>query len=639
MINEYFKPGNERKALFPVEFQDLFEFYKSLEATWWLAADIPYASDLDSWETLNKDEQHFIKNVLAFFAESDAIISDNLIANMSEAVPYREAKFFYNKQAANEDIHNETYSMLLDKLVSDPKEKEMLLSAIDNIPAVGKKAQWAEQWVTKGDIIDKLIAFTIVEGLLFSGSFCAIYYMNSRQKLPALSEANRYISQDECFIKGTEVLTPKGWKLMHEVSVGDEVIGYKEGIAQVEKVQRVIEKEYEGDMISFKHARHKCIVTPNHDMIINKKHDKKFYKVKAKDLKFNTGKAVLQTVDFNMPGKSNLTARDRLKIALQADGSNSKWTSEINGVKCRGKDGGHTHTMSLTKQRKQNRIEDLLNTAGIEFSKKERRAGKCVYTFHFEYEYDCKCLDWIFDLDLNKETCKDIIDECSRWDGSIISENSLLYCSTDKACVDVVQAVAVLAGYGTQVSRIVDNRKATYKDHFKLHINVNPREWSNSLAYSSDKIEYNGTVHCLTVPSGGLITRYEDRTFIAGNCLHTDFAIHLYKNYVLESKKKSNKYIAEMIEQALQTEREFILDSLPVSLIGMNSDLMNQYLQYVANDLYQRITEDPKPIYNDSNPFDFMENIAMRPKTNFFEKRVTEYQAARIGDIEETDDF
>jgi len=186
-----------RFVIFPIQHDDIWQFYKKAEASFWTAEEIDLQSDLSDWETLNKNEKYFIKNVLAFFAASDGIVNENLAENFVNEVQYPEAKFFYGFQIAMENIHSETYSLLIDTYVKDKKEKDKLFKALENIPAVQKKAEWALKWIESDSFAERLIAFAAVEGIFFSGSFCSIFWLKSRGKMPGLSFSNELISKDE----------------------------------------------------------------------------------------------------------------------------------------------------------------------------------------------------------------------------------------------------------------------------------------------------------------------------------------------------------------------------------------------------------------------------------------------------------
>ncbi|HMS98097.1 MAG TPA: ribonucleotide-diphosphate reductase subunit beta [Saprospiraceae bacterium] len=199
ILNEpLLKDNPNRFVLFPIEHNDIWKFYKISEASFWTAEEIDLVQDLTDWENkLTEDERFFIKHVLAFFAASDGIVNENLAENMVREVQYTEAKFFYGFQIMMENIHSETYSLLIDTYIKDPKEKDYLFHAIDNVPCVKKKADWALRWISNGSFQERLIAFAAVEGIFFSGSFCSIFWMKKRGLMPGLTFSNELISRDE----------------------------------------------------------------------------------------------------------------------------------------------------------------------------------------------------------------------------------------------------------------------------------------------------------------------------------------------------------------------------------------------------------------------------------------------------------
>lgn len=192
------EPNDGRFVLFPIQHDDIWQFYKKAEASFWTAEEIDLSLDIIDWESkLNDDERHFIKHVLAFFAASDGIVNENLAENFLSEVQYTEAKFFYGFQIAIENIHSETYSLLIDTYIKDDKDKNYLFNAIDTMDCVRKKAQWALRWIEQGSFAERLIAFAAVEGIFFSGSFCSIFWLKKRGLMPGLSFSNELISRDE----------------------------------------------------------------------------------------------------------------------------------------------------------------------------------------------------------------------------------------------------------------------------------------------------------------------------------------------------------------------------------------------------------------------------------------------------------
>jgi ribonucleoside-diphosphate reductase beta chain len=189
--------GN-RFVLFPIKFDEIWKMYKQAEASFWVAEEIDLTQDLMDWEKLNDNERHFIKHVLAFFAASDGIVNENLVVNFMQDVKIPEARCFYGFQVAIENIHAETYSLLIDTYIKDPSEKDFLFNALQTLPCVGKKANWALRWIENAPSFGhRLIAFAAVEGIFFSGSFCSIFWLKSRGLMPGLSFSNELISRDE----------------------------------------------------------------------------------------------------------------------------------------------------------------------------------------------------------------------------------------------------------------------------------------------------------------------------------------------------------------------------------------------------------------------------------------------------------
>lgn len=191
--------SEDRLVLFPIKHHDLWLRCKQQQSVIWLAEEIDVSKDMKDWEKLSPNERHFIKNILGFFAGSDGIVMENLATRFSREVMWPEARYFYANQNYMEAIHSETYSLLIDTYVTDKQEKHDLLHAIDTIPCVKKKADWALQWINSpdADFATRLIAFAAVEGIFFSGAFCAIFWMKQRGLMPGLTLSNEFIARDE----------------------------------------------------------------------------------------------------------------------------------------------------------------------------------------------------------------------------------------------------------------------------------------------------------------------------------------------------------------------------------------------------------------------------------------------------------
>jgi ribonucleoside-diphosphate reductase beta chain len=197
-VEPILQENKDRFVLFPIKHKEIWEMYKKAEASFWTAEEIDLEADLHHWEhKLTDDERHFIKHVLAFFAASDGIVNENLAINFMNEVQYPEARCFYGYQIMVENIHSETYSLLIDMYIKNTEEKHHLFHALETVPAVGRKANWALRWIENGDFAERLVAFAAVEGIFFSGSFCSIFWLKKRGLMPGLSFSNELISRDE----------------------------------------------------------------------------------------------------------------------------------------------------------------------------------------------------------------------------------------------------------------------------------------------------------------------------------------------------------------------------------------------------------------------------------------------------------
>ncbi|PPQ67806.1 hypothetical protein CVT26_007053 [Gymnopilus dilepis] len=193
------KVTEHRFVLFPIQYQEIWTLYKKAQASFWTAEEIDLSHDLTDWIRLTPGERHFISHVLAFFAASDGIVNENLVERFSNEVQVAEARCFYGFQIMIENVHSETYSLLIDSYIRDPEERDFLFHAIDNIPCVRRKADWALRWISdkKSTFAERLVAFAAVEGIFFSGSFAAVFWIKKRGLMPGLTFSNELISRDE----------------------------------------------------------------------------------------------------------------------------------------------------------------------------------------------------------------------------------------------------------------------------------------------------------------------------------------------------------------------------------------------------------------------------------------------------------
>ena len=188
-----------RYVIFPIQHDEFWKMYKASEANFWTTEELDLSKDMKDWVTLNDSEHHFVEHILAFFAASDGIVNENLVERFCQDVQILEAKFFYGFQIAMENIHSETYSLLIDTYIKDVSKKHELFNALETIPCIQKKAAWAQKWINDKDspFVNRVIGFAAVEGIFFSGAFCSIFWLKKRGLMPGLCHSNELISRDE----------------------------------------------------------------------------------------------------------------------------------------------------------------------------------------------------------------------------------------------------------------------------------------------------------------------------------------------------------------------------------------------------------------------------------------------------------
>jgi ribonucleoside-diphosphate reductase beta chain len=198
-MEKFLIEDNSRFTLFPIQYHDIWKSYENHKNAFWTAQEIDFSADLSQWEKLTIQERFFIENILGFFAGSDGIVLENLVSNFCSEIKNPEMRYFYTFQAMMENIHGECYSLLIESLVKDPKRKKILFNAIDTIPCISKKAEWAKKWLdTKNSFAQRIVAFAVVEGVFFSGAFCSIFWLKNRGiMINSLGKANELIARDE----------------------------------------------------------------------------------------------------------------------------------------------------------------------------------------------------------------------------------------------------------------------------------------------------------------------------------------------------------------------------------------------------------------------------------------------------------
>lgn len=645
---------NKKLSIYPIENKDLWTLYKTADrlCRGWGAEGGDYSND--DFKSLTENQQKHLGMNLAFFANSDKIVADNLALNFlqesDENVP-EEAKYFYGQQLHNEQIHAETYADIIVSYFPRQEEQLKMLTASENIPAVTKKVAWANKWLANGTFQEKLIAFAAVEGCLFASVFSTIFAYKSMQKqLPGLYWANNEISRDECYSKDTKVLTTKGFKLFSDLTLEDDVLQYTEnGKLEAVKPIRLIKKPYKGKMYYMNGKNMAFCVTENHDIPFKKTsvsttiNQSQIHKTPVKDMLFGSKIYVPQKAEAIDNPKDLLTPLQRLLIALQADGSTLNFKTIDGTVKSRGVNGGYNCGISISKQRKIERLDQILSDGNFPHSKSSLdNKGNHNYRLFLDSNINIKSLKWVYDIpSISKTWALDFIEEVCKWDGCRYDKTSSIrrYDSVVKENAEIVHHIAILAGYKATLSKQVDNRKESCKDVHRVFISESQESWVNSLAIKQNLItlDYDDDVYCCAVPSGMIVTNLHGKTYIGANCTHYEFAQYLYNTR--HAGTVNDATILDIILSASETEQQFVKDCFQYNPEGLNVNDMINYVQYVTDSIL--IGFKLQPHYNAQPNIinDYMTGIAAPKRTNFFEGKTAEYSKLTNTKFEFDEDF
>lgn len=367
--------------------------------------------------------------------------------------------------------------------------------------------------IERSAIVNSLKAISQVEVAVKS------YWGNLYKYLPKPEFNGLGSSFAECHAEGTEILTPKGWVDFRDINIGDKVFQYHHnGFIEITQVQAKTEKFYSGDIYHFYKQSAECVVTPDHKMIYFD-YKGRYSESKASELSTCSSCNKLPEAATKLYGDVHqLSYMDRLRIALQADGSRKYWINKNGAKRNRGAaHGGAEYGIYIKKIRKINRLDNLLANLDLSFTKKPRKDGY-IYIIKIDDDFNYKEFDWV---DLNNKSsswCIDFIEELAEWDGFKINnkKSKIGFSSTNKNAIDKAQLVGICGGYKTNINKRIDTRKASYKPCYKLAFAINKTS-THFTGLNKQKNQYTGMVYCVTVPSGAIITRYNNKTFIAGN--------------------------------------------------------------------------------------------------------------------------
>lgn len=655
------KPDINRFSLFPIKHHDIWKAYKDHEKAAWIAEELDYSSDKIEWVQLSKDEQYFIEHILGFFNGSDRIVMENISKNFASEVQWPEASAFYSFQNYIEQVHSQVYSTLIDTYIDDKKRKDELFRAIETIPCVKKKAEWAMKWMdpVKATFAERLVAFAVVEGVFFSGSFCAIFWLKSRGIMVAgLGKSNELIARDEglhCVVPETKILTNKGYK---------EIIECKNELT-------TIWNGFEwSDVIPTKTGSDKKIIkvildngveiecTEGHQWLTcteeTKKRQQKYFQFERKMTKNLEIGDILQK--FELP-IIDLKDPEELKDPytngfFSADGYYDKKTPCIKFGKDTKKqiakflnyksinyitvDEVVFNNYRLYKENIKEKyfvpigysnntklrwLEGVLDGDGcLNWTEDETKASIQLPSSHFDFLKNVQLmlseLGILVNVKIGQEERITIIDK--KYGPVKCNTVYVLYIT----CNDVIKLMML----GFSPKRLIldsidiEQEIRSFSRFIRVKNIIDENRISDTYCFTEEK-NHTGIFN-------GVMT---------GQC---SFAILLY-NYL--NNKLTKERIYEIFKEAVEIETEFITDSIPCKLIGMNSMLMGRYIKFVSNHWMSQLTTTsgrkcPK-LYHVKNPFPFMDQNGLDGKTNFFEQRTTEYSRTTTSSAENSKVF
>lgn len=570
---------DKRKNYKPFEYPEVQPLIDSINQTYWTVNEVDFTGDIQDFKTrLTPKEQEILRRSLLAIAQVEVDVK-TFWGDLYKHFPKPEFNNMGATFAENEIRHSEGYSKLLEVLNYE-KDFEKILE----IPVFKEKLQLIEDSMTsKTDILEKLLFFTIViENTSLFSQFANVLSFNTMKGV--MKNVSNIILwsrvDEECLLPDSQILTPKGFKKITDLKIGDIVYGYKDGIIKEEPVLGIIQKKNkDGYLYKIKNKKHSIITTPGHQQITYN-NSRGWFKDSVEKLRLHHHYKLPVTGNFinnNSNYKREFTDLDRLKIAIQADGTLLKYFANGKNRKIPGTDnkkalkgaaGGCNYSIAIYKDRKIKRLKNILENLGIPYLSKEvinhHNNSGVVFTFHFEYGSNYKNFDWVYEKPLTREYCEQFVLELKYWDGFDYTNDSSYfgYCSSIKKNIDIVEHLGILAGYRCNIYKNNDSKRGeNYNDGYKVHFSQKDKLLTCAGGYYKKKIEYNGEVVCVTVPSGGIIVKNDKNSFITGNC-HANGGILLLnlinreypekiqslKSGLLESIKKYIEYESKLLD-------------------------------------------------------------------------------------------
>lgn len=622
---------DKREAYKPFEYPEVTRFTDAMSKSYWVHSEVEFTADVQDYKVnLTDVEREALKRSLLGIAQIEVSVK-TFWGDLYKMFPKPEFNNLGMSFGESESRHSEAYARLLEVLGYNDEFENIL-----DIPVFKKRYHVLKDYLNenKDNVMEKLLFFTLVveNASLFSQFATILYFSRFKGYMKNVANIIAWSSTDEACLKlNTEVLTPQGWRFIKDMKVGDDIYGFKEGELRDEKVLKTIRKPFEGSLHTIHNSRNSIVATPDHELIYNKYG--KWDKMMVKDFKRNGWIRFPNSANYVTEGNRQIfTDLDRLKIAIQADGCKIKNKRKNGEVVERGSNGGFNYSVGLYKQRKIDRFESLLESVGIKYSKTPHRDG-FHFSFHLEYMSDYKSFSWVDFSNVDKKYAEQFIEEVLEWDGSRVNDN-LCYVSTRKDNIDVVQRLAILAGYRTHIGVRPDNRKDTFKTTYKLSFFRKDLPFATASSFKNTINEpTKEDVVCVTVPSGGIIVRQGEYSnpFIIGNC-HAQAGTWILSKIFEEKpefREKAEKEATTFIQEYIKMEDELLdwifeqgeLEHVKKKDLGnyMRFRLNNSFKDLKLPPPFELTEEDIKPMMW------FEEEVFSNELDDFFAKRPVAY--------------
>lgn len=583
-----------RPTYAPFEYEKAYSFWEQAQQSHWLHTEIQMANDINDWKSgiLTETEKHVVAHILKGFTQSEIFIQEYWSQMVSKWFKIPEIQIMASAFASFESIHAVAYAYLnqslgledFDAFLSEPTAK----AKIDRLMSTKGK--------TKEEIARSLAIFSAFnEGVNLFSSFAILLNFSRFNKLKGVGQIIAFSIKDECFAKDTEILTPTGWKFFYELNEQDKVAQFDPKTQEISFVvpNTIIKKQFKGNMYRFSGEKLSpdIMVTPGHRMLFkwkNKENDNWKFE-EAKDFKSSSPHKVIPLAGLKISGKKYLSAHEKFLIALQADGSmpSERYTGELCGTL--------PVTFSFSKERKINKFKEILKETGYSFSQRSDKKDankKEITVFKVDVPLDkqlFKTFEWISLEDISHEWAKGFLNELICWDGSIpkaSSGNYRYYSSSESKNVDMVQAIASIAGKWATRAIQKDERSDNYSDMHRCYIHEMSEKRLGCI--KKEEVFYDDMVYCVSVPTEAVVVRRDGSVFVSGNCLHAEAGCWLFNTLVSEFPEimtdELKKDLYDAARLTIELEDNFISKAFEKGPIeGLTESDMKAFIRHRAN--------------------------------------------------------